>query len=190
MNDLLQTVDELRRMSAAELTQVGEDSLKTRLREQALEALDRHGRFSPGNLETVLNDRDTVRHPTRLVLEFGEMGMHQFAQPEKDIRNPGGVMLYLRPTLGKRPDLICLAVSYMIPLINYGPIISDEHAIEYGSTLMNMGRDEYYAAICEMADFSGARALTADDPDAHQAAPADQPRHSCSCGGGGSCGST
>ena len=188
MNELLQTVDELRRMSTAELVQVGEDSLKNRLHDQALEARERHGKFSPGNLETVLNDRDTVRHPTRLVLEYGEMGMHQFAQPEKDVRNPDGVMLYLRPALGQRPDLICLAVSYMIPIINYGPIISDEHAIEYGSTLMGMDHDTYYNSICELADFSGARAMTANDPNAHQTEAAEEPKHSCSCGGGG-CGS-
>ena len=76
MNGLLQTAAELRRLSEAELTRLGEDSLLDHLRHQASEARGRHGGLDPGNLETFLNDRDCVRHPTRLVLEFGEMGPH------------------------------------------------------------------------------------------------------------------
>ena len=33
------------------------------------------------------------------------------------------------PLLRERPDLLPLAVAYMIPLINYGDIISDEHCL-------------------------------------------------------------
>lgn len=184
MNDLLQTVDELRRMSTKELIQVGEDSLMNRLREQADEVRAKHGPLSPGNLETVLDDRDCLRYPTRLVLEYGEMGMHQFAQPEPDVRNPGGGMLYIRPVLGQRPDLLVLAVSYMIPVINYGEIITDEHCLAYGSVLTGLDLETYYERICEMANFTGARVLATDDPDAH--IPEEESNSQSS---GGSCGS-
>jgi len=186
MNDLLQTADELRRMSDAELAGVFDDSLTNRLREQAVEARQKHGGLRPGNLESFLGDRDCVRHPTRLVLEYGEMGTHQFAQPEQDVRNPGGIMLYLRPVLGRRPDLLVLAVSYMIPVINYGAVITDAHCLEYGSTLMGLEREEYYRRVCELADFVGAESLAADDPRAHAsgqdpATSADGCAGNCSC---------
>ena len=188
MNELLQTADELRRMSEAELVEVFEDSLTNRLRDQADEALERHERFGPGNLETFLNDRDSVRFPTRLVLEFGpEMATHQFAQPEPDIRNPGGVMLYLRPILGQRPDLIALAVSYMIPVINYGKIVNDTHCLEYGSRLMRMDKETYYGRICELAEFVGAEQLDANDPRAH-VVEEDKPATAGSGGCGSGCG--
>ena len=168
MNELLQTAEELRRMSEAELTKLGEDSLLDHLRHQATEAHGRHSGLGPGNLETFLEDRDCVRYPTRLVLEFGDMSPHQFAQPDRDYRSgqPDARVIYIRPILGQRPDLIALAVSYMIPVINYGPVISDEHCLEYGATLMGLTTDEYYGRICELADFVGAEACAADEPPA------------------------
>lgn len=188
MNDLLETVDALRRMSTEELIRVGEDSLLNRIREQAEEARARHGALSPSNMQTFLEDPDCLRYPTRLVLEYGEMGMHQFAQPEPDYRNPGGCMLYVRPVLGQRPDLLALAVSYMIPVINYGEIIADRHCLAYGSTLMGLDQETYYERICEAADYTGARVLGADDPDAH--VPKDTDAESpAAVGGGGGCGS-
>jgi len=156
MASLLDTVDELRRMSEAELANVAEDGLATRLREQAAHAHATYHGLRPSNLGTFLADSEFVRYPTRLVLEFGEMGAHQFAHPEPDIRNPGGVMLYLRPILGKRPDYLVRAVSYMIPVINFGKIITDDHCLIYGAALMGLSVDAYYDAVCELADFAGA----------------------------------
>jgi len=136
--------------------------------------LSRHSnKREKGNLDTFLSDPDTVRHPTRLVLEYGEMGLHQFAQPEPDHRLPGGRVLYLRPVLGQRPDLIALAVSYMIPVINYGDIITDAHCLAYGARLMGMDEGTYYSRICELADFTGARGMSEDDPNSH--VPASDP---------------
>lgn len=165
MNELLQTVDELRKMSEAELTQLGEESLLNHLRHQAMEARSRHGGLSPENLDTFLNDRDCVRHPTRLILEYGEMSPHQFAEPDRDYRTnlPEARVLYLRPVLGKRPDLVVLAVSYMIPSLNFGDIISDEHCLEYGALLMGLDPAEYYDSICELAEFVGAEICMADE---------------------------
>jgi hypothetical protein len=188
MNGLLQTADELRKMSEAELVEVFEDSLASRLSDQAGEALERHGKFGPGNMEAFLNDPDTLRYPTRLVLEFSaELGLHQFAQPEQDIQNPGGIMLCIRPVLGKRPDLLALAVSYMIPVINYGKIIGDEHCLVYGSVLVGLDKDTYYQRICEVAEFVGADALSVDDPKAHVVEDESQTQSSGSCGSGCSC---
>jgi hypothetical protein len=67
-------------------------------------------------------------------------------------------VLYLRPLLRERPDLVVLAVAYMIPLINYGEIISDAHCLRYGAALMGMMEDEYYEQVCALADFVGAEA--------------------------------
>jgi hypothetical protein len=188
MDNLLNTVDELRRMSAAELADVGEDSLKVRLREQGQEARDKHGPLSPSNIETILSDPDCVRHPTRLVLEFGEMSMHQFAHPDVDVRDETGRgrVIYLRPALGKRPDLMALAVSYMIPVINYGDkMIGDEHCQVYGASIMGLSEKNYYNAICDLAEFVGAEERMSDGaPESnHQSSG-----HGCGCGSGG-CGS-
>ena len=53
-----------------------------------------------------------------------------------------------------RPPGSCrLAVSYMIPLINYGDIITDPHGVAFVLGLME---EEYYRAVCQLADFVGA----------------------------------
>jgi hypothetical protein len=67
-------------------------------------------------------------------------------------------VLFLRPLLRNRPDLALLAVAYMIPVINYGDIISDGHCIRYGATLLGMMESEFYDAVCRMADLVGAEA--------------------------------
>lgn len=156
MSTLLDTADDIRRMSNAELATLAEDGLSTRLRDQAEDARRIHGALSPSNLGTFLNDRNFVRYPTRLVFEVGEMGMNQFAQPEPDIRTPDGIMLYLRPQLGQRPDLLVQAVAYMIPVINFSKLVSDHHCLLYGAQLFGIEEDEFYQSICGLADWVGA----------------------------------
>ena len=152
------STSDLRRLSPVELERLGQESLREHLVAQAILA---HQKFAPltyDKLEALLHDPDCLRHPTRLVFEFGEMAMHQFAQPDLDWRNTerDGRVLYLRPLLCERPALVLLAVAYMIPLLNYGNIITDEHCLLYGATLLGMMEDEFYQAICRLADCVGA----------------------------------
>ena len=59
----------------------------------------------------------------------------------------------------------------MIPAINYGDIVTDEHCVRYGATLLGMMEPEFYDAVCRMADFVGAEVQEA--PAAH---PPAQPQ--------------
>jgi hypothetical protein len=148
---------DLRKLSAGELEQLGQLSLREHLVAQAVVAHQKHGPFTAANLDALLHDSECLRHPTRLVFEFGEMAMHQFAQPDVDWRNTeqDGRVLYLRPLLRGRPDLLPLAVAYMIPLINYGEIISDDHCLLYGAALLGLMEQEYYQQMCRLADLLG-----------------------------------
>ena len=149
---------DLRKMSPEELEKLGQDSLREHLLAQAVVAHQKHGSITFEKLDALLHDPDVLRYPVRLVYEFGEMAMHQFAQPDLDHRNveQGGRVLYLRPLLRKHPERVVLAVAYMIPLINYGQIINDEHCLAYGATLLGMLDTEFYREICALADFVGA----------------------------------
>jgi hypothetical protein len=151
-------IADLRRMSAAELEQAGQQSLRAHLLAQAVVAHQKHGPLTAERLDALLHDPECVRHPVRLVFEFGEMAMHQFAQPDIDWRNTSedGRLLYLRPLLRDRPDLLPLAVSYMIPLVNYGQIINDELCVLYGAALLGLMEAEYYQQICALADLCSA----------------------------------
>jgi hypothetical protein len=154
---------EIRRMSTTDLEQLAQDSLRDHLLAQAVLAHRKHGPLTFHQLESLLTDPDCVRHPTRLVFEFGTMAMHQFAQPDVDWRNTeqDGRVLYLRPLLRDHPALVVLAVAYMIPLINYGALITDEHCLRYGATLLGLTEAEFLTEICRLADVAGAQFLAA-----------------------------
>jgi hypothetical protein len=160
-----QTTD-LRKLSAAELEQLGQQSLREHLVAQAIVAHQKHGPLTAAKLDALLHDPDCLRHPVRLVFEFGEMAMHQFAQPDIDWRNTqeDGRVLYLRPLLRDHPELLPLAVAYMIPLINYGNIVSDQHCLLYGATLLGLMEQEYYHKMCALAEFVGAETKLAGSP--------------------------
>lgn len=151
-------IADLRRMSPEELTRLGEDSLREHLLAQAVVAHCRYGPDVAARVEALLADPECVRHPTRLVFEFGEMGLHQFAQPDFDWRNQeqDGRVLYVRPVLRGRPECVALAAAYMIPVINYGDLATDAHCLSYGATLLGLTEDEFYARICHLAAECGA----------------------------------
>jgi len=158
MGAAVDPIAELRRMSEVEWVQLGQDRLREHLLAQAVVA---HQKYSPvtfEKLDGLLHDPECLRHPVRLTYEFGAMALHQFAQPEVDHHNPesNGRVLYLRPLLRKDPDQVVLAVAYMIPLINYGDIVTDEHCLRYGATLLGLMEHEYYRQICALADRVGA----------------------------------
>lgn len=157
MTTSAQTLD-LRKLSSAALEELGQQSLREHLVAQAVVAHQKHGPLTAGKLDALLHDPDCLRHPVRLVFEFGEMAMHQFAQPDVDWRNTkqGGRVLYLRPRLREHSELLPLAVAYMIPLINYGDIITDGHCLTYGATVFGMMEEEYYTRVCELGDLVGA----------------------------------
>lgn len=74
----------------------------------------------------------------RFCLNCHHPATHQFAQPDTDGHNTeqDGRVLCLHPSLRDRPDLIPLAVVYMIPVINYGDLLTDEHCRLYGATVL------------------------------------------------------
>jgi hypothetical protein len=162
VEDLNDPARDLRRLSAEELAKLGEDSLREHIAGQAVVAHHKHAPLTFAGLDALLADPECLRYPTRLVFEFGEMAAHQFAQPDLDHHNSEeqGRVLYLRPLLRDRPDLILLAVAYMIPAINYGKVVTDEHCLRYGATLLGMTEEQFYKAICDMADFVGAEPKT------------------------------
>lgn len=155
---MTQSGADLRKLSPEELEKLGQDSLRDHLLAQAVVAHQKHGPITFEKLDALLHDPDCLRYPVRLVYEFGEMAMHQFAQPDIDYRNQeqNGRVLYVRPMLRDHPEQAVRAIAYMIPLINYGKIISDEHCLAYGATLLGIMEKEFYRDICALADLVGA----------------------------------
>ncbi len=155
---------QLRKLPAAEWERLGRESLREHLLAQGVVAHQKYAPLTSSKLEALLQDPECLRYPVRLVFEFGEMASHQFAQPDIDWRNQetNGRVLHLRPALRNKPDLLVHAVAYMIPVINYGNVVSDEHCVVYGATLLGMLEQEFFSKVCAMADAIGAESLRAD----------------------------
>lgn len=78
----------------------------------------------------------------------------QFAQPEPNPRGDGYV-LYVHPSLQGRADDLVRVVLYFIPLINYGALVSDEHCLIIGATVLGLTMVEYYEQLCDLAESIG-----------------------------------
>lgn len=161
---------DLRGLSTEELVNLGNASLRDHLAAQAVVA---HHKYSPlrfEKLDAFLNDPECLRYPTRLVYEFGDMAPHQFAQPDIDWRTPdsnsNARVLYLRPVLAQpaNRDMILYAVAYMVPVINYGEVVTDALCLHYGATLLGLMEEEFYEKICALADTVGAESRQASAP--------------------------
>ena len=164
MSSAPDSLAKLRQMSPEELLELGQDSLKQRLLEQATAAHQKYAPLTLANLEALLADPACARYPTRLVFEFGEMALHQFADIDldDDCLEEDRRVLCLRPVLRERPDLVVLAVAYMLPVLNYGEVVADEHCRLYGATLLGLMEEEFYRQICALADFAGCAPTPAD----------------------------
>jgi len=165
-------IEEFRKLSAQEQIQEGEDSLLSHILEKAVQAHNKYPGMGMDKMDTFLADSECLRYPTRYVFEFGaDMAPHQFAQPEPDYRVEGGngKVIYIRPHLRERPDLAIMAISYMVPVINYGEIIRDEHCIVYTAALLGMTEDECYEKLCELADYVGAEPKYPNEDDSEEA---------------------
>ena len=151
-------VTRLRGMSDEELARAGEQALLEHLVAQARVAHAKYAPLSAENLDRLLADPECLRHPVRLVYEFGPMAMHQFAHPDLDWRNTegDGRVIYLRPLLREHPERLPLAVAYMIPVVNYGDVVTDAHCLAYSATLLGLTENECYLRLCDLADLLGA----------------------------------
>jgi hypothetical protein len=151
----LHTGSQLRALGGAELARLGEESLKDHLVNTAILAHQEHSPLSGERLLELLENRNLVRHPVKLVFENGSMAPHQFAHPELDGES---FKLYVHPQLKHNAEMLAQAVAYFIPVMNYGSLINDDHCLIYGATLLGMTIDDYYRALCNLADSVGAPA--------------------------------
>ena len=167
---------DLTEMSEDELVAEGQNALAHHMMEKARLARERYGPLSMQNIYSVLKDPDLLRHPVRLVFEYGEISFHQFAQPAPDPRDPSnGFCIYLRPCLKEMTKEVPFAVAYMIPVINYGEeMVTDELCLQFGASLLDMSEEDYYTALCTLAEEVGADEKYNDTR--------------CGCGSGCSCG--
>ncbi len=101
----------------------------------------------------LLDDREAVRYPTgvRFDAEPLESGEFAWLMPLGDTPAEG-FCLFIHPWFETQPDAWPLIIPYYIPCVNYGEIVSEEECEFYGASLLGLERENYYQALCELAD--------------------------------------
>ncbi|MBM4108748.1 MAG: hypothetical protein FJ255_08040 [Phycisphaerae bacterium] len=122
--------------------------------EKAGSARLRHGLLvDEAAIRRILGDRDVLRFPVELAFDAGPLEPGEFAFPQPLGERPAdGFRLCVHPLFRGVPDAVPMLAAYHIPTINYGEIVGPAEAELFGAALVGMPPDEYYSALCELAD--------------------------------------
>jgi len=101
----------------------------------------------------MLEDRSCVRYPCEIVfdaasLQDGELA-HAAARGE---RPEEGFTIFVHPYFSTQLPRVPYLVLYQLVLVNYGQFASADDAEVFGASALGLAKDDYYQAICEMAD--------------------------------------
>lgn len=116
-----------------------------------------HAVYGPGigwaELVRVLADHRFVRYPTEIVFDASPLLPGEPAHPVPLGQCPeDGFRLHVHPVFQVDLDRVPYLVLYQLVVINYGSFAGPEEAELFGATALGLSRDEYYNALCQMAD--------------------------------------
>jgi hypothetical protein len=104
-------------------------------------------------VQRILKDKRCIRYPVeiRFVSDGIEPGL--FARTEPISKNPDdGYVISLPQQFEDRPDLLPALILYQSVLVNYGDLATATDAELFGSGILGLDRDTYYAQIVALTD--------------------------------------
>jgi hypothetical protein len=139
-------------------------------------------KYGPGlgwsQLQELLQDRAYVRYPCEIKFDASQLLPGEFAHPVPNSERPeDGFVMYVHPVYMTDLAQIPLLVLYQLIAVNYGEFASHEDAEAFAAASLGLSRDDYYQALCELADRLGAGI------DPGQTEVPGGCSGSCSCGG-------
>jgi hypothetical protein len=116
-----------------------------------------HEKYGPhigwSELLLILLDRSCVRYPCEILFDAAALERGEFAFPATKGDSPeDGFTIHVHPLFSLQLDRVPYLVLYQLVLVNYGPFASADDAEIFGSSALGLSREEYYKALCEMAD--------------------------------------
>lgn len=136
----------------------GEKELREGLRDHvahtATLARARYGpRIDADAILRMLRDRAIVRYPAAIRFDAQPLEHGEFAWPMPLGEHPrDGFALCVHPHFETNPQTWAPLILYHLPSINFGDIVSHAEAELFGSTVLGIDVEEYYAALCALAD--------------------------------------
>ena len=107
-------------------------------------------------LQRILQDRDFVRYPCEISFDGAPLMEDECAHPvPKSDRPEDGFVMHVHPYFTTQPERVPHLVLYQLVAVNYGEFASAEDAEAFGASALGLSEDEYYRALCQMADEIG-----------------------------------
>src|ERR1022692_3117536 len=104
----------------------------------------------------ILEDREVVRYPCEIVFDSGPLQPGEFAHPMARGKRPeDGFVICVHPSFITQMERVPHLVLYQLVLVNYGEFASAEDAETFGAAALGLARDDYYQALCGLADQVG-----------------------------------
>jgi hypothetical protein len=116
-----------------------------------------HKKYGPRigwtQLLQILTDRACVRYPCEIAFDAAPLLAGEFAHPVAKGQHPEeGFTLYVHPLFMTQLEQVPLLALYQLVLVNYGAFAAPEDAEAFGAAALGLTRDEYYRALCQLAD--------------------------------------
>lgn len=107
-------------------------------------------------LPLILQDRAFVRYPCEIVFDSTQLQPGEFAYPvPKGGKPEDGFAIHVHPVFMTQLQRVAWLVLYQLVLVNYGEFASPADAEIFGAAALGVSQDEYYVALCELADQLG-----------------------------------
>jgi hypothetical protein len=144
-------------MSTPLTAQDARTSLTDHVAAKGLEIRQKYGpHIGWPQLQLLLADRSCVRYPCELVFAAGFLSAGEIAHHVGNSERPeDGFKLYLHPFLLTRREQAVYWILYQLVVVNYGEFASPNDAEVFGAAALGLAQEEYYEALCRMADEMG-----------------------------------
>ena len=104
-------------------------------------------------LQQILADRACVRYPCEVVFDAGPLLPGECAYPvARGPRPEDGFTMHVHPLFMTQLPQAVYLVLYQLAVVNYGEFASSDDAEAFGAAVLGLAKDEYYDALCELAD--------------------------------------
>ena len=132
-------------------------SLTAHVAANGAEIREKYGNLIDGTaLSRLLADRAFVRYPCEIQFDASPLESGECAHPVAKGTTPEeGFTIFVHPVFLTQPDRVANWVLYQLVAVNYGGFASSDVAEIFGATALGIARDDYYRALCEMADALG-----------------------------------
>jgi hypothetical protein len=129
-------------------------SLNAHVAAKGLEIREKYGpRIGWTELQRILQDRSCVRYPCEILFDAAGLQQGEFAHPVAKGEQPEtGFTIFVHPLLLLQLERVPPLVLYQLVLVNYGDFASADDAESFGANALGLSKDDYYRALCEMAD--------------------------------------